>query len=150
MAKKERLLELAPPYPATTKVTRKVRRNATVSYRGNHYSVLPGLMGSTVLVTHRLGSNKITISSQTGVELCVHERIEDGLNKLSRLPDHHKALEEVVLLESGASGKCDKKANIPPSEKSKKLRDKLKRQPAFEPAVDLSIYAAIVEGDVDD
>ena len=55
LADAEPLLALPPaPFPATTEVERIVADNASVAFRGNRYSVPPGLGGTTLLVRHRL------------------------------------------------------------------------------------------------
>ena len=48
LANAEVLATLPAPYPATMVVERIVTANATVHYRGNRYSVPPGLAGSTL------------------------------------------------------------------------------------------------------
>ena len=65
LAKTETLIDLPTPYPATIRVERTVQANATISFRGNSYSVPPGLSGSTLIVEHRLIDKYIQIYSRT-------------------------------------------------------------------------------------
>ncbi len=46
---------LPPAFPATLLVSRVVSAQALVAFRGNQYSVPPGLAGATVTVSHLLG-----------------------------------------------------------------------------------------------
>ena len=54
------------PYPATICVERTVADNATVAFRGNRYSVPPGLVGSVFEVRHRLSTQTLEIHSPSG------------------------------------------------------------------------------------
>src|SRR6266498_846961 len=57
LAEAEPLLALpAAPYPATIEVARLVGTDATVAFRGNRYSVPPGLTGTQLTLRHRLGT----------------------------------------------------------------------------------------------
>jgi hypothetical protein len=59
LAGAEPLLALpAAPYPATITVSRTVGANAAVAFRGNFYSVPPGLAGTTAECRHRLGTGE--------------------------------------------------------------------------------------------
>src|SRR5262249_21673474 len=51
----------AAPYPATVIAPRTVAANAAVAFRGNFYSVLPGLAGTTVQCRHRLGTATLQV-----------------------------------------------------------------------------------------
>ena len=44
------------PYPATVEVSRTVDDRASVAFRGNRYSVAPGLGGVELILRHRLGT----------------------------------------------------------------------------------------------
>ena len=67
LADAEPLLALpAAPYPATVIVTRTVGANAAVAFRGNAYSVPPGLGGTQVHCCHRLGSGTLEIARRPG------------------------------------------------------------------------------------
>ncbi len=70
LADSEPLLALpAVPFPATTEVSRTVADNASIAFRGNRYSVPPGLAGSILLVRHRLSSPTIDVVAPSGVIL---------------------------------------------------------------------------------
>ena len=57
---------LAPPtapYPAVVAVTRIVSAQALVAFRGNHYSVPPGMAGRELIVSARLGSGLVEVAT---------------------------------------------------------------------------------------
>src|SRR5260370_3292100 len=62
----------AAPYPATVIVSRQVGVNAAVAFRGNSYSVPPGLAGTQAECRHRLGTAVLEICSAAGVQLASH------------------------------------------------------------------------------
>src|SRR6266511_1509795 len=67
LADAEPLLALpAAPYPATIEVARPVGADATVGFRGNRYSVPPGLTGAGLTLRHRLGTATLAICSAAG------------------------------------------------------------------------------------
>jgi hypothetical protein len=67
LADAEPLLALpAAPYPATVEVTRPVAANATVAFRGNRYSVPPGLVGALLTLSHRLGTAVLAVHAPWG------------------------------------------------------------------------------------
>src|SRR5437773_8276120 len=73
LADAEPLLALpGAPYPATVIVTRPVADNAAVAFRGNSYSVPPGLHGAEVQLRHRLGSTTVQIHGPSGALLVSH------------------------------------------------------------------------------
>ena len=73
LAEAEQLLSLpAAPYPATIEVTAPVDHRASVAFRGNRYSVAPGLQGATMTLRHRLGTNTLEIFSRAGALLVTH------------------------------------------------------------------------------
>src|SRR5664280_3063156 len=80
------------PYPATVAVTRTVSAQALVAYRGNAYSVPPGLAGTTVQVAHRLGAATLDIAAGA-VVLARHHREPDGAGAIVRDTGHVVALE---------------------------------------------------------
>jgi hypothetical protein len=67
-------LWVLPPasFPATTEVSRMVADNASVAFRGNRYSVPPGLGGTTLGVRHRLGTPTIDVVAPSGAILVTH------------------------------------------------------------------------------
>lgn len=102
LAAEEPLLALPEqPYPALIEVGRKVGDSSLVAWRGNRYSVLPGLEGASVLVRHRLGSDHLEIVSPLGITLASHLREPDGAGVIRRLDEHRVAQEEAVLAAFG-------------------------------------------------
>ena len=102
------------PYPATIVVERTVADNATVAFRGNRYSVPPGLVGSIFEVRHRLSTSTLEVHSASGRLVAGHVRAPDGLGVIQRLPEHRQALEAAVLGAFSSKRPCDRKANRPP------------------------------------
>jgi len=83
LADAEPLLALPPvPFPATVEVERIVADNATVAYRGNRYSVPPGLSGSVLLVRQRIGSPTADVVAASGAILVTHRLAPDGSGAL--------------------------------------------------------------------
>ena len=79
LAGAEPLLALpAVPYPATVIASRTVGANAAVAFRGNSYSVPPGLAGAQVQCRRRLGTGTLEICSAAGVVLAGHRLAPDG------------------------------------------------------------------------
>ncbi len=78
LAALEGLAPLPPQFPATLTVERVVTAQALVAFAGNDYSVPPGLGGSTVTVTHRLGQPVLDIATAGGTVLARHHRGVDG------------------------------------------------------------------------
>jgi hypothetical protein len=73
LAQAEPMLALpAAPYPATVSVSRAVGDNAAVAFRGNSYSVPPGLGGAVLTLSHRLGSLTVEVASPAGGLLVSH------------------------------------------------------------------------------
>ncbi len=56
----------AVPYPATIEVTRAADDRASVAFRGNRYSVTPGLGGTELTLRHRLGTGTVEIFTPAG------------------------------------------------------------------------------------
>jgi len=146
MAETEPLLALpAAPYPATICVERTVADNATVAFRGNRYSVPPGLNGSVLEVRHRLSTSTIEIHSPSGALVTDHTRLADGLGTLQRLPEHRQALEAAVLGAFSTKGPCDRKANRPPGPEALAEAARLLGDEGRDVVVDLARYAELVE-----
>jgi hypothetical protein len=135
------------PYPATVQVTRTVAANCTIAFRGNHYSVPPGLVGATVTCRHRLGTLELAVSSAAGMWLASHRLAPAGAGRTLRLPGHAAALERVVLAAFTTKRPCQRKANRPPGPQAQTAA----RQPGLfshehgEVAVDLARYAELAE-----
>ena len=146
LADAEPLMALpAAAYPATIIVERTVADNATVAFRGNHYSVPPGLSGSFVEVRHRLSSTTVEVHSASGLLLAGHERLADGLGAVQRLPEHRQALESAVLAAFTTKRPCDRKANRPPGPEALAEAARLLGAEGRDVVVDLARYAELVE-----
>ena len=103
------------PYPAQVSVQRVVSAQALVAFRGNFYSIGPGLPGATVTVGHRLGGNLIEVATTGGVVLARHHREPDGAGVIARHDDHVVALEHAVLAAFTDRAPCRSKERRPPS-----------------------------------
>jgi transposase len=115
LAAAEPLLALpAAPYPATVIVSRTVGANAAVAFRGNTYSVPPGLAGTTVQCRHRLGTGIVEVHSPAGARLAAHAQAPDGAGTIVRDPGHRADLERAVLAAFTTSPPCQRKGNHPP------------------------------------
>jgi hypothetical protein len=137
------------PFPATVEAARVVAANCLVAFRGNHYSVPPGLVGQPVVVRHRLGTLELTIHSPAGVLLAGHRLAPPGAGRTLRLPGHAAALEQVVLAAFTTQRPCRRKANRPPGPEALRAAHQLTLlgSGAGEVTVDLDRYAELAEGD---
>jgi transposase len=141
---------LRPPplaaFPAEFDVTREVTPQALVSFRGNHYSVPPGLGGARVQVRHRLGTDTLRIVTAGGATVAVHDRAPDGAGRVIRDDGHVAALEKAVLGAFTHERPCTHKTRRPPSAAALAEAARLRGLPATGPAahvvIDLSAYAA--------
>jgi transposase len=146
LADAEPLLALpAAPYPATVSVSRTVGANAAVAFRGNSYSVPPGLAGSQVECRRRLGAGTLEVRSPAGVLLAAHRLAPDGAGTLVRTPEHHAALERVVLSAFTTHPPCHRKGNHPPGEAARAEAAALLGGLGPEVTVDLATYAELAE-----
>jgi hypothetical protein len=115
LADAEPMLALpAAPYPATVIVSRQVGPNAAVAFRGNSYSVPPGLAGTQVECRHRLGTAMLEIRSAARVPLASHRLAPDGAGTLVRSAGHRAELERAVLSAFTTDRPCERKGNHPP------------------------------------
>jgi transposase len=147
LADAEPLLDLpALPFPATVTVERPVDANATVAFRGNRYSVLPGLSGITVELRHRLSSATLEIVAASGSLLATHRLAPAGARTIVRTPEHRSALESVILSSFTTARPCDTKANRPPGPDSLAEAARLLGTEGHEVTVDLQAYADLIEG----
>ena len=137
------------PFPATVEVTRRVAANCTIAFRGNHYSLPPGLVGQAVIVRHRLGTLELGVSSAAGVLLATHRLAPPGAGRTLRLAGHAAALERVVLQAFTTKPPCKRKANRPPGPQAQAAARQLRllQQDHAEVAVDLARYAELAGGD---
>jgi hypothetical protein len=141
---------LRPPplvaFPAEFDVTRTVTAQALVPFRGNHYSVPPGLGGAVVHVRHRLGADTLRIVTAGGATVAVHHRALDGAGRVIRDDGHVAALEKAVLGAFTTDRPCTHKTRRPPSSaalaEAARLRGLDATGPAAHVVIDLSAYAA--------
>ena len=147
LAALEPLAPLPPAFPATVTARRVVSSQALVAFRGNSYSVPPGLAGTTLLVSHRLGEHTIDIATAAGTVLARHRREPDGAGVLVRDTVHVTALESAVLAAFDSGKPCGRKVRRPPSAaalaEAEHLAEQLRGQHAGERevVVDLARYA---------
>jgi transposase len=145
LADAEVLMGLPPvPYPATIEVTRFVDDRASVAFRGNRYSVAPGLGGVELRLRHRLGTGSLEIYSPAGTELVSHRLATPGAGSMVRTPEHRAALEAVVLSKFSTASSCDRKANKPPGRAALAERARLLGGAGEDPIVDLDEIAEVI------
>ena len=73
-------------------MVRTVSAQALVAFRGNRYSVPPGMPGAQVVVRHRLGADQLRIVTATGATVAVHRRAPTGAGATVRDEGHVRAL----------------------------------------------------------
>ena len=146
LADQEPLRALPPsPYPATICVERTVADNATVAWRGNRYSVPPGLCGHVLEVRHRLSTSTLEIHAASGHLLVTHSLAPAGAGSIRRTPEHHRALEVAVLTAFSTARPCDTKAHRPPGREALAEAARLMGAEGHDVTVDLARYAELVE-----
>jgi transposase len=156
IAASERLRPLpGSPFPARVTVSRTVRPQALVSFRGNRYSVPPELAGTTVTVSHRLGSPtvEITVTGAGGVTVvAAHRRAPDGAGVTLRTDTHVTALNTAALAAFTTARPHRGKVRIPPGPDALAAAKVLRGDPPSPPpgegvvpsssaVVDLTVYA---------
>jgi transposase len=148
------------PYPVIVSVTRTVRPQALIAFRGNRYSVPPEVVGQTVTVSHRLGTTTLDVSVSRGsgapVVLARHRRAADGAGVTIRTDSHVTALETAVLGAFTTAPPHRKKVRIPPGPAALAAAEQLRAahptpaspstststQTSAEVVIDLATYAA--------
>lgn len=139
------LMALPPvPFPATVEVVKAVDTRATVAFRGNRYSVMPGHTGVEMIVRHRLGTGTVEIVSPAGVQLVSHSMAPPGCGAIVRTREHAAALEVVVVGQFSTARPCDRKANKPPGADALAARARLLGHGGTEPTVDLEAMADVI------
>jgi transposase len=133
-------------FPATIEATRVVAANATVAFRGNRYSVPPGLTDVELSLRHRLGSATVEIHSPVGGLLAAHRLAPPGAGSIVRSVEHHRALERVVLSAFTTERPCDRKANRPPGPEALAAAAALLGNEGQPVVVDLAAYAELAQG----
>jgi transposase len=145
LALSEPLLALpVAPYPATIEVTAPVDHRASVAFRGNRYSVMPGVQGMTMTLRHRLGTGTLEIYSRSGALVATHRLAPAGAGEIVRAPEHKAALEKVVLGQFSSKRPCDRKENRPPGVAALAERARLLGAAGAEPEVDLEELARVI------
>ncbi|MGH9286660.1 MAG: Mu transposase domain-containing protein, partial [Acidimicrobiales bacterium] len=134
----------AAPYPATVTETHPVDDRASVAFRGNRYSVNPGMGGIELRLSHRLGTGTVGILGPAGALLASHRLAPPGAGTMVRTPEHAAALEKVVLGQFTTARPCDRKANRPPGADALAERARLLGADSAGPTVDLDGMAEIV------
>jgi transposase len=144
LADTEPLLALpAVPYPATVIVSRLIGVNAAVAFRGNSYSVPPGLAGAQAQCRHRLGTATMEIYSAAGTQLASHQLAPDGAGTLVRAAAHRAELEKVVLAAFSTERPCERKGNHPPGDSARAEASQLLAGLGPEVTVDLADWAEL-------
>jgi len=122
-----------------------VSAQALVAYRGNAYSVPPGLAGTTVTVGHRLGNSTLQVATAAGVVLARHHRESDGAGAVVRAAGHVVALQAAVLAGFTDRAPCRAKVRRPPCPAALAEADRLRgrqSRPGDHVVVDLAPYIA--------
>jgi transposase len=132
------------PYPATIEEKRFSDDKATVAFRGNRYSVNPGLGGIELTLRHRLGTKSLEIYFPQGTELASHVLAVAGSGTIVRTAEHKAALEAVILGQFSTERPCDRKANKPPGQAALAERARLLGDAGTEPSVDLDAIAELI------
>lgn len=133
-------------FPAELTVTRKVSPQGLVDFRGNRYSVPPGLPGAQVTVRVRLGADLLHIATAAGSVVSAHRLAPPGAGRTVRDEGHVVALEKAVLATFTDVGPCRHKTRRPPSADARAEAARLRGLPVDDPAarvvIDMSSYAA--------
>ena len=140
------------PYPTSVRVERVVSAQALVAFRGNFYSIGPGLPGATVEVRHRLDGNIVEVATGGGVVLARHRREPDGAGVVARHDEHVVALEHAVLAAFSDRAPCRSKERRPPSPDALAAAVRLRgvvSAAGEHVVVDLADYAAAAQASAD-
>jgi transposase len=132
-------------FPAELVVTRKVSPQGLVDFRGNRYSVPPGMPGATVSVRHRLGADVVHLATAAGSVVAVHRIAPAGAGRVVRDDGHVLALEKTVLAAFTDAAPCRHKTRRPPSPAARTEAARLRGIPVDNPAsrvvIDMASYA---------
>lgn len=146
LALEEHLLAIpSVPYPVTIEVEREVGDSSLIYWRGNRYSINPGLEGGRVRVRHRVGTMNLEITTLAGLLLATHLRHPDGAGAVVRLAEHHSALEKIVLANFTTARSCSRKVNRPPSAEALAAAARLRDHAGRDVVIDLGRYAEMAE-----
>jgi hypothetical protein len=123
-----------------------VGADATVAFRGNRYSVPPGLTGTGLTVRHRLGTATVEVHAPSGTVVARHHLAVAGAGTIVRTSEHRAALEGVVLGVFTTARPCARKGNHPPGPAALAAAARLLGPGGRDVVVDLHRYAELVEG----
>src|SRR5690349_8537764 len=133
-------------FPAELTVVRKVSPQGLVGFRGNRYSVPPGLPGAQVTVRVRLGADLLHVATAAGSVVAAHRLAPPGAGRTVRDDGHVIALEKAVLAAFTDAGPCRHKTRRPPSVDARAEAARLRGLPVNDPAarvvIDMAGYAA--------
>jgi transposase len=133
-------------FPAELVVERKVSPQGLVDFRGNRYSVPPGMPGAQVHVRLRLGADVLHIATAAGAVVAAHRLAPAGAGQVVRDDGHVVALETAVLAAFTDAGPCRHKTRRPASAAAQAEAARLRGLPTSHPAarvvIDMAPYAA--------
>lgn len=135
------------PYPAVLRVARTVTEQALVAFRGNSYSVPPGMPGRVLMVSVRLGEPYLEVATEAGMVLARHRRAPDGAGAVVRAETHVAALEKAVLAGFSDRAACRGKTRRPPTPAALAEAEAIRGEHGAGQAdtvVDFAAYAAAV------
>jgi hypothetical protein len=134
-------------FPAELVVPRKVSPQGLVDFRGNRYSVPPGMPGATVSIRHRLGADVVHLATAAGSVVAVHRLAPAGAGRVVRDDGHVLALEKTVLAAFTDVAPCRHKTRRPPSPAARTEAARLCGIPVDDPAsrvvIDMASYAQV-------
>jgi hypothetical protein len=116
-----------------------------VAFRGNSYSVPPGLAGTAAECRLRLGTAVLEIFSAAGTRLAAHRLSPGGAGTLVRTPGHRAELERVVLSAFTTGRPCQRKGNHPPGHTARAEAARLLAGLGPDVTVDLADWAELTE-----
>lgn len=131
-------------FPAELTAARKVSPQGLVDFRGNYYSVPPGMPGAQVSVRVRLGADLVHIVTAAGAVIAAHPLAPAGAGRVVRDHGHVVALEKAVLSAFSDQRPCRHKTRRPPSAAARTEAARLQGLPADNPAarvvIDMTSY----------
>ncbi len=80
-----------------------------------------------------------------GVSLATHQTAPRGSGRIVRLPEHARALENVVLAVFTTDRPCKAKLNRPPSEPALVIAAELIGGVGSDPVIDLGVYQRFID-----
>ncbi|MEV7182440.1 IS21 family transposase [Kitasatospora sp. NPDC093679] len=106
---------LPAPFPATIRVARTVAPHDLVPFRGNHYAVPSGLVGTTVEVAWRLDESHLSVSTTGGAVVARHTVAPRGAGRIVGGPAQPLPLEHLEGRDQGDRTPCNGRTRFPPS-----------------------------------